>query len=751
MSLPQEVVEEVFTVIEGGKTLGTPADIIQFHSDNGQNTYNVVKKLFQGDNGTGFNYWVVAFQTLVGEVSYAVSAGAAMLTMEVGAVGLAVAPALGLTTGYVLYKLNPQFWKTVSDALVEAGQTIGGKVVVFMNENGTLTYTPETIEIIKNKLLEIGAFEYGKQSDLTEFNGYMEQPIPTNSSDSIKVFIASDRNPEYTFDVTGAKVVTAFPNVAVGDKYWYMIGASDTPDGQTSVNSFTHNGKTVYYHAYGGSMPFDVLYTQPSANLGLLGKSISTSNWGDDVLGAIAWTMMYGENYGEGNVQEGAVLPDEDPFPLRYPEWYPYEFPDVDGQQMPSTYPLQYPDLLPEIEPYQEPAQNPEQEPDPVKETNPETVIDPLQDPDNAPNSDYDPTTDPDPSPDPTPDPDTPSPNPEPIEPTPDPSPEPDPVDPNPEPTPSPIIPIPNLPDTVSSSKLFTVYNPSQSQLDSLGGYLWDSSIMASIRDIWQNPLDGIISLIQVYATPTVSGSHNIILGYLDSGVSSPVVSSQFVTIDCGTVQIKEKRKNATDYTPYVSLHLYLPFIGFVELDTNECMNGSISIKYKIDVYTGTCLALVSVNRAKDMPNNPILYTYSGNCSQQIPLTSGNATGMLSALIGGITAGLSVASGGGLGVVAGMSIAGKSLTHEMFHVSHSGNISANAGIMGNKKPYIVIGRRKNYDANNYNKYYGFPVNKSVVLSNHSGFVKVKKCLLKTNANETEYNEIIGLLNNGVIL
>ena len=151
------------------------------------------------------------------------------------------------------------------------------------------------------------------------------------------------------------------------------------------------------------------------------------------------------------------------------------------------------------------------------------------------------------------------------------------------------------------------------------------------------------------------------------------------------------------------------------------------------------------------MPNSPILYTYSGNCSQQLPLTSGNATGMLSALIGGITAGLSVASGGGLGVLAGAQIAGQSLTHEMFHVSHSGNISSNAGIMGNKKPYLIIGRRHCYDANNYNALYGYPANKTVALGNHSGYVKVKKCFLKTAATAPEHDQIMSLLSAGVIL
>lgn len=758
MALPQEVIGEVFQVIEGGKILGSPAEIIQFPTDNGAHTYNVFKNIFQGNNGTGFNYWVVAFETLIGETTYAVSAGAAMLTMEVGVVGAAVAPALGLTTGYVLYNFAPDFWDSIANALMEAGETIGGKVVVFMNENGTLTYSDTTIEIFKNAFLESGIFDVGNVTAAEDLElQSVKFPIRTLSK-IVGMQPQQDPSIKIEFEYWGGGVLVCWQDLAHPSAYHhYQLIASSSPDAYAYsrrsdtglpdgwnatplINTYEHLGKTVYYTVRSGFYARETYFPQ-SITYGPTYTNVSNGEYGK-----LAWAMVYGDGAGiNPYIQDGGSTPNEDPFPLYYPEWYPYEFPDVDGQQLPARYPLQYPEILPETEPYQDPAQNPEQSPNPVKETNPDAVVDPLTDPDNEPN----PFGGKDPEDYPV-DPDIPD-DPDPIPPDPEPTPDPDPIDPNPEPTPSPIIPVPDLPDTVASSKLFTVYNPTQAQIDSLGGYLWDSSIMAAIRDIWQEPLDGIISLIKVHATPVVSGSHNIILGYLDSGVSSAVVSNQFVTVDCGSVTVNEKRKNATDYAPYTSMHLFLPFIGFVELDPNECMKSTIGVKYKVDVYTGTCLATVSVTRTKDMPNSPILYSFSGNCAQQVPLTSGNATGMLSALIGGVTAGLAVASGGGLGVLAGASIAGKSLTHDMFHVNHSGNISANAGIMGNKKPYLIIGRRQNYDANTYNKFYGFPVNASVFLGNHTGFIKVKSCLLKTRATDPEHDEIMQLLKDGVIL
>ena len=326
----------------------------------------------------------------------------------------------------------------------------------------------------------------------------------------------------------------------------------------------------------------------------------------------------------------------------------------------------------------------------------------------------------------------------------------PEPINPDPEITPSPVIPPVNLPNTVNSSKLFTVYNPSAANLDSLGGYLWSANIIDELKKIWQNPLDGLISLIQVYCTPSVGSPQHIMLGHLDSEINAPVVTSQFVSVDCGSISLSELNQNVTDYSPYTSIHIYLPFIGITELDVNECMRGTINVKYKIDVYTGTCLAEVSITRSPDVPNSAILYTFSGNCSQQIPLTGVSASGLLASLVGAAGLGLSIATGGGVGLAMGVASVGGMINHEMVHVSHSGNISANAGIMGQKKPYLIIGRSRPYNAQSFNKQYGYPVNQTSYLNNCVGYTRVKSVRLKSVATDSERVQIENLLKTGVI-
>lgn len=750
MALPQEVTEEIFTVIEGG--VRPAAEIIQFHSDNGAKSWNVFKSTYQGSNGTGFNYWVVAFETLIGEVMMAKSAGAAMLIMDIGAFGEACAVALGITTGYVLYNLTPEFWDNVATDLFNLGETINGRVVAFMDDRGILTYSTEAIEAFKNRLVETGIFDNVSTIDDAEGLEY-EQPLYLNN----KIYITgkvSQGGIEYNgltiFEVYGGKYTITNHDPESPDGAYTVIITGSMPNltgnvkvtakwGNTEVvnnhpvsldMTYTYNGRTVYY---GVIQPGDWLHDKESNELSAF---IS-----EDMRKNAAWALQYGDAETEENeaLQDGAHYPDTRYFPDLYPDWEPVEFPDVDGQQIPDRYPLEYPELLPNEEPYQDPEQNPD--PDGNEEVVTETISDPENDPTN--DTRKDPSTDEDT--DDEPDPIDPIPDPDPVDPIPDP------IDPDPTPIPPPPIPVPPLPSTVDSNKLFTVYNPSLSELNGLGGYLWDNSLIETLRKIWQNPLDGIISLMQVYATPVTGNSQHIILGYLDSGVSAHVVTQQFVTIDCGTIQIKEKNRNATDYTPYTELHIFLPFIGIAEIDTNDFMAGSINVKYHVDMYTGTCLAEVTCTRTRDLPEGAIIYTFNGNCSQQIPLTSGEAKGLLMGLISAAGAGLTVASGGALAPMTVAGIVNNAVSREMLHVSHSGNLSANAGIMGQKKPYVIITQQKMYNANAYNKFYGFPVNKTVFLGNCKGYVRVKAGRLRTKATENEKKEIIEWLQEGVIM
>ena len=312
-------------------------------------------------------------------------------------------------------------------------------------------------------------------------------------------------------------------------------------------------------------------------------------------------------------------------------------------------------------------------------------------------------------------------------------------------PTPTPSDNGGGLVGSGSNNGLWSIYNPTINELKSLGGYLWSSNIIEILQKFLNNPMDCIISLHMIYATPSTNGKQNIILGYLDSGVSANVVVNQFINIDCGSVNTVEYFGDARDYvSPYTDVECYLPFIGIVKLKTEDIIGSNINIIYTLDVLTGAilCKIFVTKNGAKQQ-----LYTFNGNASVQIPLTGSDRTRLLSGAITGAVAGITT---GGLIGAAAVGVAGGLMGGTS--IERSGNFSANSGALGIKKPYLIISRKTPYDAENYNDYYGYPSNKTVVLNSCKGFTRVKDIHVNIpNATNEEKNEIEALLKNGIII
>lgn len=309
--------------------------------------------------------------------------------------------------------------------------------------------------------------------------------------------------------------------------------------------------------------------------------------------------------------------------------------------------------------------------------------------------------------------------------------------------TPSAVLP------TGSTQALYAVYNPSQSEVNDFGAWLWDSNFFEQLKKLFNDPMQSIIGLHKIFATPATSGRGNIYVGYLDSGVASNLVSNQYTEVDCGTVALYEYFGNALDYQA-TDVYLYLPFVGIVPLNVDDVTRAEINVKYKVDVLTGACLASVYVTR--DAAGGQ-LYTYAGNCGVQYPLSSGSYMGIV-ASIAGIVGGVvgTIATGGAMLPVAlgaGASALGSARTK----VEHSGSLSGNAGAMGIKKPYLIIRRPQTAIADDYLTFDGGSENEKVVLGTHSGFTRVKYINLEgvSNATRSELAEIETLLKDGVII
>lgn len=303
-------------------------------------------------------------------------------------------------------------------------------------------------------------------------------------------------------------------------------------------------------------------------------------------------------------------------------------------------------------------------------------------------------------------------------------------------------------PVTGKASALYTIYNPTLEQVNSLGAWLWSSNFIDQLLKLFSSPMDAIIGLHKVYATPATGAAQNIKVGYLDSGVPSKIVTEQYTTIDCGTINCYEYFGNVLDYNPYTNLRLYLPFIGIIELSNSDVMRSSINVVYHVDVLTGACLAEVKITRDG---GGGTLYQYAGNACTTLPISSGSYMGVISSVSSVATRALAgFASGGALGAVA--SGATGILNAQGTNVVHSGGFSGNAGAMGCKKPYLIVERPQTETADNTAKLLGYGSNLFVQLKTCKGLTRVKGVHVDTvPATKEEKRLIEEKLIDGVII
>lgn len=449
-----------------------------------------------------------------------------------------------------------------------------------------------------------------------------------------------------------------------------------------------------------------------------------------------------------GNVQSDSSVPNigklERPdkpkieVPSKYPSWMPVPLP----ASYPSKLPLETPNpnsnpdpskvspYLPQPQPYPDGLPSPKPNPNP----DPNPVVIPTPNPQPQPT----PSPDPDPSKDPVPKP-TPSPTPEPVPPT---------------PTPTPVPPIPVIPPIGEDAGLLHVYNPTSEQINAFGRWLWTTfsgDLLDTLAKLFNNPMDAVIGLHELYCTPSTGSSTTIKAGFLDSGVTSRLVSSRYVEINCGAITVPEYWGNYLDYSPYTKVFCYLPFIGIVELNTDDIIGHGVQVLYKVDSYNGSCIAMIITAKTPDSEGT--IYQFSGNCAVEVPITSGMKSAVQSALIGAATCAVGAMGAGMAGVaITDAAIAGgmKRGLNSKNTVAHSGSFGSSYGAMGIKKPYIIVKRPMQKKIFGYNKHYGYPAHKMVTIGDCSGYLRAKEVEVKSStATEEEKKRIEILLKEGV--
>lgn len=320
---------------------------------------------------------------------------------------------------------------------------------------------------------------------------------------------------------------------------------------------------------------------------------------------------------------------------------------------------------------------------------------------------------------------------------------------------------------TAGSSKFWTIYNPSDANIDALGGELWNQTAIQVLKQTFVNPTDGIISWHQIFVEASdiakTGSNHNIMLGDYQTNVQAPVVTDNVINLDCGILTVPTFYNDYRDITE-TEVSCYLPYIGFVDLDPRDVIGCKLTLKYRIDIITGTCVANISPSKGgpDDRNVSECAYMFTGNCAVQLPITAADRSRLLSSVISGAANGFSLGAKGGamagqpvVGGVIGAVAGGAIGAIEGWHggVAKCNGFNANAGALSiYRTPYIIVQRNKPADPPGAEYHYGAPASKLMILREAHGFTRVREAYINIpRATEAEKAMIEAMLKQGVLL
>lgn len=315
-----------------------------------------------------------------------------------------------------------------------------------------------------------------------------------------------------------------------------------------------------------------------------------------------------------------------------------------------------------------------------------------------------------------------------------------------------------HIPNTDIKGGLYTLWHPSADNLQKLGAFLYGGTTQGTIASIIGDPINAIIQLTEWAVTP-IDGpvKSPVICNIGATELKMPTIPNQFMQFDCGTIEVPREYHDFRDYEPYTRLSLFLPFVGDVNISTNDCITPhKIHVIYNIDFLSGVACAEVLIDE-------DVRYAYQAAMCAAVPVTSSDASRLIASIIGAAVGTVSGGVMGGIvGGTAGSRMASRALIGGVTDVAMSpingiqtqrtGSISANTGLLGEMKPYVLVTRPISVVADQYKSLLGQPYQLDGTLGSQNGFVKVREVHLDSiTATEAEKIEIEQMLKEGVIL
>ena len=286
---------------------------------------------------------------------------------------------------------------------------------------------------------------------------------------------------------------------------------------------------------------------------------------------------------------------------------------------------------------------------------------------------------------------------------------------------------------------LTTTYGMTIERLNQLGGFLWGANIFDEFSLVNSNPIENIISCKNIPIS--LSGTDEIIhLGNVDTGTNGSKVSTNFSTLNVGQIALPTKYNSFLDFAPYTKVTIYLPYIGFKEIDATIAIGKTLKVAYVADVITGGCIAQIFINGVR-------FYEFSGEMGVDIPITASNRAQVEASYISNaVGMGASLASGNITGAVDSVLASATA----KYNYSSTDTPNPNCVASVNRTCYVIIERPTYQELSQFNHTKGKMCNLSKTIGSLKGFTicDANIDLKGITATEQEKQEISNILSSG---
>ena len=329
-------------------------------------------------------------------------------------------------------------------------------------------------------------------------------------------------------------------------------------------------------------------------------------------------------------------------------------------------------------------------------------------------------------------------------------------------------IPIPGIP-TIGPNSAGFVYmlRMTPAQMQQFAVDLVRPTWWTALKNFFADPLDFICGIMIVPYEPVSNYSVYPKFGENVFEHAYPQVYQQYTVIDCGSLAVPKYFGGALDQNPFTKLLVWLPYIGYRELDADECMDKTLHIVYHCDCLTGDCVCFISTvaGSGYEVPFDRVIAQFSGNCGVRVPFGATSFDAAIAASVQLLGGAVGAIAGGAMGAAIGAgavtesqianSIAGTTIgavQGSKVTTERSGVSGACAGYLSIQYPYLLREVPRQSLAKNYMDLEGYPSNVAGPLSKFYGYAAVESIDLNgINATKEELDEIRSILAGGVYI